>query len=134
MANLGHLNPTAPVDGLRRETGAATPGLGFIRGTASDQAKAAGAAAAALLGIVDLEQNTSIAGDVVALRLWVPGAIAYVQAGAAIAVDALLTTNASGQWVTCTTTQKVLAKAMAAAAAATDLIPVVCLDGDKAAP
>lgn len=134
MANLGHMNPTAPIDGFRLQTGTITPGLALIRGAASDQVALAGAAATALLGVAQEEQNTSTVGDVVATRLWVPGVIAYVQAGAAIAIDALLTTNASGQWVTCTTTQKVLAKAMAAAAAAGDLIPVVFLDGDKAAP
>lgn len=130
MANLGHLNPTAPVDGFRLETGAITPGLAVIRGTASDQTKASGAAPTALLGVADLEQNTSTAGDTVGIRLWTAGSIAYVQAGAAIAVDAKLSVNAAGQFITGVATNKALAKALAAAAVAGDLIPVVFLDGD----
>ena len=130
MANLGHLNPTAPVDGFRLQTGTITPGLAVLRGAAADQSALAGAAPLALLGVADLEQNTSNVGDTVGVRLWVPGGIAYVQAGAAIAIDAKLSVNAAGQFITGVATQKALAKALAAAAVATDLIPVVFLDGD----
>lgn len=130
MANLAHKDPTAAVDGFRLETGAAVPGTAMIRGTASDQCKAAGAAATALLGVVDLEQNTSTAGDVVALRLWTAGHIAYARAGAAIAIDAKLSVDASGQFITGVATNKALAKALGPAAAAGDLFPVIFLDGD----
>lgn len=130
MANIYHIEPNAPVKGFRAQVATLTPGIAVIRGTANDQANIAGAAPAAILGIVDLDQQLPKVGDTVAVRLACPGDLAYVQAGGAIAIDAKLSVNASGQFVTGTTGQKALAKALAPAAAAGDLIPVIILDGD----
>ena len=91
------------------------------------------AAPAAILGVTDLDA-AAILGAGVAIRRKFAGTKAYVQAGAAFVVDALLTTNASGQWITATTGQKAHARADAPAAAATDLVPAVFLDGDLSAP
>jgi hypothetical protein len=134
MANIQHIDPSARIAGFRAQVATLTPGLAVIRGTASDQANVAGALATLLLGVVDLDVQSPAIGIAAAIRLWQPGEIAYVVSGAAIAVDALLTTNASAQFVTCASTNKVLARALAPAAAAGELIPVIFQDGDRAAP
>lgn len=132
--NIIHSNPTSPVEGFRAQVALPTAGLGVIRGTAADQANLAGAAPAAqILGVTDLDAAAAINAGV-AIRRALPGTKAYVQAGAAFLVGALLTTNAAGLWITCTTTQKVLAIADAPAAAINDLVPAVFQDGNAAAP
>jgi hypothetical protein len=53
-----------------------------------------------------------------------PGERVWGEAGAAFALDALLTSDANGRLVTCTTTQKVHAIARQAATALGDLVDV----------
>jgi hypothetical protein len=53
-----------------------------------------------------------------------PGEIVEARAGAAFALDALLTSDANGKLITCTTTNPVIAHALQAATAADQLVPV----------
>lgn len=131
--DINMISPDAPIDGFRAQVALATPGLGVIRGTANDQVNLAGAAPTRILGVTDVGTNSAI-GDATAIRRAMPGRRAYVQIGAAVAIDAYLTTNASGQFITATTGQKALARAEAVGAAAGDLLAATFLDGDLSAP
>jgi hypothetical protein len=53
-----------------------------------------------------------------------PGEIVEARVGAAVALDALLTTDASGRLITAATTNPVIAHALQAATAADQLVPV----------
>lgn len=123
MANTKHINPTLPIKGYRAEVATLTPGVGVIQGTAEDQVTLAGANAT-IKGIVALDQQLPPVGSEVAIHIGHGGPV-YVQAGAAFANNALLTTDADGQFITCVATNKVLAKALAAASAAGELIPAI---------
>lgn len=78
-------------------------------------------AAAVPLGIAYDNQQTAARPVTVVDR---PGERVWGEAGAAFALDALLTSDAAGRLVTCTTTQKVHAIARQAAAATGDLVDV----------
>jgi hypothetical protein len=73
------------------------------------------------LGIATDNQQTAERPVTVADR---PGERVLAEAGAAFSLDALLTSDAAGRLVVCTTTQKVHAIARQAAAATGDLVDV----------
>jgi hypothetical protein len=132
--NISNIQPDAPRDGFRAQVATLVAGLAAIRGTATDQANIAGAIATSLLGVVDLDQQSPAVAAPVTIRRWCPGRRAYAQAGAAVVVDALLTTDANGRFITASTGNKVLAIADSAAAVSGDVIAVIFQDGNLAAP
>lgn len=134
MANLAHIAPSARKQGFRAQVATLTPGIAVIRGTAADQVTLSGAGPARIVGTLDIDENLPAIGDTVPVNLAAAGDTTYVQSGAAFAVDALLSVNASGQFITATTAQKVLARALAAAAAAGELVPAIFADADLSAP
>jgi len=73
------------------------------------------------LGIAEDDQQTATRAVRVADR---PGETVLAEAGAAFALDALLTSDANGRLITCTTTQNVHAIARQAATALSDLCVV----------
>lgn len=113
-----------PKGGHRPNTGVA--GAAVVRGTGvkrgADQNSVIPATANSVnLGIATDDQET--VGRTVSF-VDQPGEIVEGRAGAAFALDALLTTDASAKLVTATTGQIVTAKALRAATAVDQLVPV----------
>jgi hypothetical protein len=132
MPNPKLTNPTLPIEGFENESVTTlTEGMGVVRGTAEDQCDI-GAADDLVLGVVALSTETAT-GLVAPLHIG-HGGTCYVRSGAAFAVDALLTIDNAGRWVTAATGEKVQAQANGAAAAADELIAATRLDGLSEAP
>jgi hypothetical protein len=127
MPNPKLTSPNLQLMGFENEGATTlTEGMGVVRGTAEDQCTI-GAADALVLGVVGLGIEAAQL-EVAALHMG-HGGMCYVRSGAAFAVDALLTIDNAGRWVTAASGEKIQAQALGAAAAANELIAVVRLDG-----
>lgn len=105
-------------------------GMGVKRG-ADQNHVIAGTANSVNLGIATDDQDTA---ERTISFVDQPGEIVEARVGAAVALDALLTTDAAGKLVTATTGQNVLAQALRAATAADQLIPVKLFPTRTVAP
>lgn len=123
-----------PKGGHRPNT--AIAGGAIVRGTAVKRGADAnsvvqGTADSVNLGIATDDQET--AGRTVSF-VDQPGEIVEGRVGAAVALDALLTSDGDGKLVTAAATENVLAQALRAATAADQLIPVKLFPSIAVAP
>lgn len=93
----------------------------FVVANSSSKVALAGAGVD-VLGVLNNDPNTNQSAEVVV------NGVAKVRAGAAVAAGAKVMANASGQAITATATNKAVGVALAAAAAANEVIPVLLKD------
>ncbi|GLC25071.1 capsid cement protein [Roseisolibacter agri] len=118
-----------PVLGYENESATTlSEGMAAVAGSAEGLCTV-GAADAEVLGIV-AKGTEATTGQVASLHVG-HGQLVYVRSGAAFAVGAPLTIDNAGRFVTATSTKKIQAKALGAAAAANELIAAVRMDGQS---
>ena len=120
--NTTTITPTAQIRGYENEEASdlMTVGLGVKAGTDADQIQIADADEE-IVGVVAMDMNQG-EGDPVSVHLC-DGGSAYVRSGASFVRGAWLTTDSAGRFVT--TAGKKQARALAAAAAANELVPAL---------
>lgn len=130
--NTKHITPTLPVIGYNNESATQlTPGMAAIAG-AAEGGVTLPTLDAHVEGVVALDQLAS-QNDTVSLHVG-HGGLCYVLSGAAFALHAYLTADATGRWITTATTKHYQAYALSAATAAGELVPVIRLSGLDVAP
>lgn len=130
--NTKHITPSLPVLGYNNESATQlVAGMGVKTG-AAEGGVAMPALDDLLEGVVALDQVAN-QNQTVALHVG-HGGLCYVLSGAAFALHAFLTVDATGRFITTVSTKKYQARALSAAAAAGQLVPVIRLDGLTVAP
>lgn len=131
--NTKHITPTLPVLGYNNEGATQlTPGMGVKAGAAEGGVTIAAALDDFVEGIVALDQQAS-QNQSVSLHVG-HGGLCYVLSGAAFALHDYLTVDATGRFITSASTKKRQARALSAASAAGQLIPVIRLSGLDVTP
>jgi|SRR6185312_3181826 len=130
--NTKHITPSLHVIGYNNESATQlTPGMGVMAG-ASEGGVTLPTLDAFVEGVVALDQLAN-QNDGVSVHVG-HGGTCYVLAGAAFALHAYLTVDATGRWITAVSTKHYQARALSAAAAAGELVPVIRLSGLDVAP